>query len=225
MHMSNSITKATVALVKLRYDVEVEGLLLPDGSYAIAVPQIADLLITGNVEKDGIKTSKNQLSKNLKRLCGESFKTSKAKTEFNKNVTTIVTLPQFEKILAKLDRAGNKQAQQLRDDLAGLGLRQMFADAFGEKFEVEERQEWLKQRAAHRQQFHPCLTKWLQKDGATGKDYGKQVNLFKSKAKCPLKSVSEYDSVELHQLNNAEVRYDVLRRTGMDHVEAVSYLS
>ena len=220
--MSN-IAKATVAIVPF-FGLEIEGLMLPDGTYAIGIPQIADLLITGDVKKDGIKASRNVMARELKRLCGEDFKTSKVKTEFNKNITTIVTLPQFEKILAKLDRAGNKQAQQLRDDLAGLGLRQLFADAFGEKFEVEERQEWIKQRMTHRKQFHPCLTQWLKHDGVEGKEYGKQVNQFKVNAKCPLKPVSEYNSDELHNLNNAEVRYDVLRRTGMNHFEAVSYL-
>jgi hypothetical protein len=68
------------------------------------------------------------------------------------------------------------------------------------------------------------VTKWLQIDGVMGKEYGKQVNLFKLNADCPIKSVNEYNSDELHQLNNAEVRYDVLRKTGMSHSVAINHL-
>ena len=212
--MSN-ITKATVATVKLG-DLEIEGLMLPDGSYAIAFSQLATLKLV----------PRNRSIKQLKSRIGGDFPSHQSiKTELNSKPVNVIDLEDFTKIVKKLARSGNERAFDFLEIMAGLSLRQLFADAFGEKFEVEERQEWLKQRMAHRQQFHPCLTKWLQIDGVTGKEYGKQVNLFKAKAKCPLKSVSEYDSDELHQLNNAEVRYDVLRRTGMKHVEAVSYLS
>ena len=216
----NTTQKAKVAPVKLSQDLEIEGLLLPSGSYAIAYPQIADLFITGDVEKDGILTSKSQLSQSLKRLCGEDFKTDKAKTEFNKNVTTVVSLPQFEIILAKLDRAGNKQAQQVRDELSGLGLRQKFADAFGEKFEVEERQEWLTQRNEHKKQFQPHLTDWLKEDGVEGRQYAMEVNHFKRNAGCPQKPLKEYTPEELRKLNTAEGQYHILREIGMDHEDA-----
>ena len=221
--MSNSTTKAVVATVKFG-SLEIEGLMLPDGSYAIAARQVAELISAHPAQAS--RQLKLALSKGSER--NTSFlkiKTDRNNARTNSNPETILTLEQFSKALTELAFNGNKKARDIVRVISGLSLRQLFADAFGEKFEVEERQEWLKQRMAHRQQFHPCLTKWLQMDGVEGKQYGKQVNLFKTKAKCPLKSVAEYNSDELHQLNNAEVRYDVLRRTGMDHAEAISYLS
>ena len=221
--MSNSITKATVATVDLG-ELKIEGLLLPDGSYAIAARQVAELISAHPAQAS--RQLKLALSKSSERnISFLKIKTDRNDARTNSNPETVLTLEQFSKALTELAFNGNEKARDIVRLMSGLSLRQLFADAFGEKFEVEERQEWLKQRMAHRQQFHPCLTKWLQIDGVTGKEYGKQVNLFKAKAKCPLKSVSEYDSDELHQLNNAEVRYDVLRRTGMSHIEAVSYLS
>lgn len=65
--------KAQVATVSIG-NIEIEGLLLPDGNFAIA-PQIADLLLD----------NRNIASRDLKRLLGKDFKASKARTEFNKN--------------------------------------------------------------------------------------------------------------------------------------------
>lgn len=105
--------KARVAKVKIGH-IEIDGLLLPDGEYGVAVPQVAEIVITGDPKIDGFKTTKNQFAKVLKRICGESFKTSKCKSEFNKNQTSWITLEDFEIALAKLDRKGNKKAQELK---------------------------------------------------------------------------------------------------------------
>lgn len=77
---------------------------------------------------------------------GNDFKTPKAKTEFNKNVTNVVSLEDFEIVIAKLDRAGSHKAQDFRDELIGLSLNQLWSDAFNVKFDTEERQQWLLSR-------------------------------------------------------------------------------
>ena len=218
--MSDLTEKAKVAPVHLGKDLVIEGLMLPDGTYAIAYPQIADMVITGDEKKDGFRTNKAQFSQTIKRLCGKGFKASKAKTEFNKNVTSVVTLEEFEVVLAKLDQAGNLQAKQILAELSGLGVRQQFADAFGEKFEVEERQEWLTQRNEHKKQFQPHLTDWLKEDGVQGKQYAIEVNIFKRNAGCPQKPLKDYTPEELRKLNTAEGQYHILREIGMDHQDA-----
>mgnify|MGYP006445012999 CR=1 FL=1 len=104
--MFNSTTeKAKVAPVKLTKDIVIEGLQLSDGTYGIAIPEIADMLITEDEAFDGFKTTKRQFSKTLKRLCGN-----------------VATLEEFEAILVKLDRLGNLQAKHIRDELTLVGL-------------------------------------------------------------------------------------------------------
>jgi hypothetical protein len=137
--MTNNIPKAEVTQVKIG-NLEIEGLILPDGSFGVAVPQIANLF-------SWFQDDQNQAFKKLKRLMGEGFKTTKCKTVFNKNATSYVTLNVFTEIVKKL--AKEKKQQDAFDflmDLAGLSLEQLFSDAFGIKFEKEERQEFLKQR-------------------------------------------------------------------------------
>ena len=114
-----------------------EGLMLPNGSFAIAVPQIVSLF-----ESDSF--TQNYASQTLKRMLGEGFRPHKVKTELGNQLINTVSLEQFEYILIKLDREkGNKKAQDFRDNLTGLSLHQLFCDAFGIKFDSEERQQWL----------------------------------------------------------------------------------
>lgn len=85
--------------------------------------------------------------------------------------------------------------------MVGLSLHQVFSDAFGIKFEAEDRQRWLKQRQLHRQQYHPLLTSWLKVDaGGNSKavNWGKEINFFKLSAGLPYKPVDTY-SEELLQ--------------------------
>lgn len=158
--------KAEVAVINFG-GLTFEGLLLPDGSFAVAVPQIADLFLD----------TRNYAAQTLKRLMGKDFETHKVKTEFNQNSTNCVSLIVFEKIIAKLDRAGNKIAQDFRDDLAGLSLVQIFSDNFKVKFEVEERQAWIVNRDRTKATFKKYLTDSLKAYGYTeGWQYGKFIH-------------------------------------------------
>jgi hypothetical protein len=195
----------------------IEGLMFEDGSFAVAVPQVADLFMT----------DRNTASRDFKRLLGESFKTSKAKTEFNKNATNCISLLDFERLLAALDRKGNTQAQQLRDSLVGMSLTQLFSDAFGVKFEAEDRQSYLKQRQTHKKQFHPLYTRWAKADGcSSGRDYIIRVAQLKKLAGLPSNlSVNDMDEDALDAINNMERIYDSYRlNLGMSHEDVVKVL-
>ena len=99
-----SYPRAELATVKIG-SLEIEGLMLPDGSFAVAVPQIADLFLA----------TRNYAAQSLNRLMGKDFETHKVKTKFNQNSTNCVSILAFETIVAKLDRTGNKKAQDFRD--------------------------------------------------------------------------------------------------------------
>lgn len=134
--MSDSITKAEVTTVKMG-SLEVQGLLFPDGTFGIAIPQLVDLNLI----------PPNRSLKQLEALHSISFQShQKAKTVIHPKSVNVISLIDFEKLLAKLDRSGNKDAQNFRDALVGLSLTQLFSDAFGVKFEAEERQGYLKAR-------------------------------------------------------------------------------
>jgi hypothetical protein len=132
-----SILSADVTEVKLG-NLIVPGLMDQSKCFYVAIPQIAALTLP--------QDSQNKASQTFKRLMGADFKTHKFKTKFNKNTTLAVSLLDFERLIAKLDRSGNKAAQDIRDALVGLSLHQLFSDAFGINVSNQDRQEFLKSR-------------------------------------------------------------------------------
>jgi len=108
--------------------------------------------------------------------------------------------------------------------MIGLSLQQLFCDAFGVKFDKEERQQWIKFREVHRKNYHPKLTTWFKSDGCEGIEYGKRMNQFKAHLGLPLINVGEYTEEQLDKLNEAEIEYHAFRRTGMTHSEAMKYI-
>lgn len=130
--------RAEIAIVKIGH-LEFEGLMLPDGTFGIAVPQLAQIF-------PYFQDFQNQASKMLKRLMGEGFKTTKVKTKFNRNATLMIDLQSFLAVVKVLTKKSDVVAQELAEQLMGLSLQQLFSDAFCIQFEKEERQQWLKDR-------------------------------------------------------------------------------
>lgn len=197
--------------------VSIEGLLAEDNLFYVGVPQAAVMF----------ESSTNTAARDFKRLMGKDFKTSKLKTEFNKNVTLGIPLKEFERLVLELAIKGNKLAQEFSRMLIGLSLEQLFSDAFGLKFEKEERQRYLRQRQFHQRHFHPHLTKWLKYDaGGDSKSvcWGKEVNNFKEACNLPLTCVDTWDTEKLEILNRAEGSYNSLRLAGISHGKAMSII-
>jgi hypothetical protein len=130
-----SYPRAEIANVKIGC-LEFEGLMLDDGTFGIAVPQVCSVF----------QTDKNQASRTIKSILGNDFQFDKWRSTLHPKAVNVLSLVDFEKLLRKLDRSGNLLAQGLVDSLVGLSLHQLFSDAFCVKFEQEERQEWLKDR-------------------------------------------------------------------------------
>jgi len=205
--------KAVVTKVNL-FGTEVEGLMLPDGSFGVAFAQAAEINLV----------PPNRSLKQLNALLGTDFQSHQTKSELNPKAVNYLTLNEFELLIRKLDRKGNKVAQDLTDNLVGLSLVQLFSDAFGVKFEKAERQQWVDLRQQHRDLFRAKFTDWLKADNPNRKDYGTQVDKFKLYAKLPLKPVDEMSADELKTLDYAYITYDTLRRAGFSHQGALERL-
>jgi len=129
------MTKAIVSQIDLGF-AKFEGLMLPDGSYAIAVPQIADL----------IGLDRNQASRGIKRLLDNEFNPTKSTTEYTKAAVNIVDLITFRKIIRALDRQGNPIATALVDAFFEESVERRYDTAFGKKVTESERNQILAQR-------------------------------------------------------------------------------
>jgi hypothetical protein len=212
--MSDEVKKALVAKVPFG-TFEIDGLLFEDGSYGVAIPQISDLFMT----------NRNTASRDLKRLLGEGFKTSKTKTEFNKNTTLSISLLEFERVLAKLDRAGNVKAQAFRDGLVGLSLQQLFCDAFGVKFETEQRQEWLEERFKTKKDFRP-LTAQLKANGFTENcEYGLFVHKMQQLIGLENGTRDLADLRKLKELDNIQTSLIAYMECGLKPYDALAKYS
>jgi len=133
--MTNTTVKAVVAPVQIG-NLTVNGLMLPNGDFAIAVPQVAELF----------QFDTNQASRSIKSLLGKDFQFDTAKSELNPKAVNILSLTEFEVLILELVIRGNEKAIAFQRNLVGLALIQLFNDAFGIKFEQTDRQTWLKER-------------------------------------------------------------------------------
>lgn len=128
---------ATTEQVKIG-NFQIEGLMFDDGKFGISIPQLNELI--------SFSASNNVASRDLKRLLGNNFSPSKVKIEGFKQLINAILLSDVETLLFELSISGNKKAQEISRSLIGLSLTQLFADAFNQKFEKEERQAFLKAR-------------------------------------------------------------------------------
>lgn len=130
-----STIKAEIAPVSVGH-LQIEGLMSEDGVFYVGVPQI--------VERFTVDTK--QPTRYFRSLLGNGLTIDRMSISGTRITMNGILLTDFEKLIAKLDRAGNKSAQDFRDDLVGLSLHQLFSDAFGQKFEADDRQKWVKTR-------------------------------------------------------------------------------
>jgi len=162
-------------------------------------------------------------SRDLKAILGKDSQFLKLKSDLNPKTVNAVPLEKVSEVLFALAMKGDIKAAFTLKMLLGLAVTQLAYDAFGVKFEVEERANFVKAFAQHNKQFHPLLTTWLQIDGITT-TYGTEVNLFKASAGLPLQPVKDYDDVNMQKMNKAEIEYNMMRKIGMTHAVALTHL-
>ena len=193
--------------------LEFEGLMLPNGKYAIALIQVNEILKLG--QQKSATTA-------IKRILGKDYKVSKFPTELTKNKVNILTLEEFSKILMLTAFNGNKISQGFMLASTTEKLERVFAKAFEQKFDEEQAEVKFQARMQHAKQFHPIYTSYLKNDNPNRKDYGTQVNNLKRAAGLPIKiSVDDYDAEQLIKMNQIEVAYSTLRNIGYDHYKAL----
>lgn len=199
-------------------NLSIPGLLLEDGSFAIAVPQIAEMT--------EFQFLKNNAQRDIKALLGKGFQFLKSATELNPKPVNVLSLRQFETLLLELALKGNQTAATLVRQLVGLSLHQLFSDAFGIKFEAEDRQEYLVIRQTCRETHHPEVTSWWKQDGIyTGLPYASRTQQLKRAFGLdPKKKVDDMTTEELFKWNNAQTRYHNARIVGQTHKGAIDYL-
>jgi hypothetical protein len=125
--------------------LEIEGLLDPKtGTFYVGVPQIADQFqfLIKNAVRD------------IKGLLDKDFQFLKAYTKLNPKAVNVVDLKNYERVVVGLARKGNPYANSFALDLIGLSLTQLFSDAFGIKFEEEQRQIYLIARQESKDLFY-----------------------------------------------------------------------
>lgn len=135
------MTKVIVADVNIG-STKIKGLMLGDGSFAIAVPQVMELF----------QVSSDQVAEeiNVSQLI-------KVQLETEPMPVIALSLPEFDLLLVNLIRSGNVLARDFRNTLIGLSLHQLSCDSFGTEFEQPDRQKWLRERK-ERESYGRSLT-------------------------------------------------------------------
>jgi hypothetical protein len=132
--------KGTVTNVNIG-PLVIEGLLMEDGTFGIAQQQVAAIFSV-------IPTS---APKWLKSILGEGFQRFQVTTNRNEGTNqnrkeNVIPIAEFERLLFEMALRGDARAIRMSRALIGLSLTQLLSDAFGLKFEKEERQEWVDKR-------------------------------------------------------------------------------
>ena len=101
---------------------------MPDGEYAIAVPQVAVL----------VQSTQNYASQEFKRLLGKGFNPHKSSVEGIKAQVNIINLQSFTKLLYALAKEGNPVADALVESLLEESFERRFDTAFNKKVSEAE---------------------------------------------------------------------------------------
>ena len=140
--MAQKPKKALVAIINYA-GFEFPGLKLPNGEYALAVPQIAQLF----------QFDQNQGTRTIKRLLGKGFQFDRAASELNPKKVNIILLKDFGRLVNAIARSQDKAylkarqlAYALQDASVTTTLEQAFDLAFDNKQALEDYQERQKAR-------------------------------------------------------------------------------
>lgn len=199
--------KAEIAQVKIG-PLSIEGLMNENGEFGVAMPQAVSL----NLVPPG------RSAKQLEALLGAGFQSHeimKWKTPINPKAVNVIPLPMFQDMIRILDKKGNIAASAFVDAMFGLSMHQLFCDAFGQKFEAEDRQRWLEARMATRHDFRP-LTDQLQQYGfQDSKDYARFIWAFQAKLGIESGTRDSIDIKKQVALQGAQVRLTTLMECGV----------
>ena len=152
--MATKHSRAKVAPVQIGI-YTIQGLMDHEGRFFVAVPQIASVF----------SVPQKNATRDLKALMGEGFQFLKVASELNPKAVNAIPLDDFGSVIRKFAYAGDAKAQSMVDALSQATLHQVFCDAFGQKFEAEDRQDFLRARMATkvtRSAFEDAIARWVE---------------------------------------------------------------
>ena len=117
---------------------QVQGFLAVDASFAVSLSLTCPLFqsFTSNYLRE------------VKALMGKGFQSFKMATEINPKAVDCISLPQLETLILRLIiEKKDARAIEFAELAIGMTLNQRFSDAFGVKFDKEERDAWFQARA------------------------------------------------------------------------------
>lgn len=207
------IIKADIAQVSVG-PLTIEGLMSENADFGVAVPQTAALF----------QFDTEQASRSIKPLLHKGFQFDKWKTPLNPKAVNVIPLDQFQVLVRALDKKGNPSAGLFVDVMLGLSLHQLFADAFGIKFEAENRQRWLNCRLATKEDFRD-LTDCLKACGFSEKsDFARYIWAVQTKVGFNSGERDSLDLVLLDKLRTAQVRLITMMDCGVKPWDALRRL-
>ena len=190
---------------------QIEGLMLPDGSYAIAVSQIAT----------HFSFSPSNATKTVKALLGKGCELFRVSSEIANRPVNTVTLDQFKRVVLGLSKQGHPTAQAFVEALVVEGIERRFDTAAGVKVEESERNRRLYERMISRKDFRP-LTDQLKAHGFTSpEDYRIFVGKFQKVVGIKAGGRDSSDAQTLAHLNVVQTRLTTLMECGVTPWEAL----
>lgn len=205
-----NIITATVTQVQIGPST-LQGLMTEDGVFGVAVPQLSEQF----------QFDKNQASRKLKALLGKGFQFAKWKTEIHPKAVNVILLADLELMIFELAMQGNPTAIAFSRALIGLSLHQLFCDAFGQKFEAEDRQWWLNTRLATKVDFR-LLTDQLQRHGfVEGWEYGQFIRAMQDSIGIDKGTRDEQEIASLVKLQGLQIKLVTLMECGVDPWDAL----
>lgn len=208
--------KAQIAQVPVG-NFTIQGLMSEKKEFGVAVPQLVELNLV----------PPNRSLKQLEALTGadlQSHGVQKWQTVINPKAVNVISLEQFQLIVRALDKKGNPIASAFVDAMLGLSLHQLFSDAFGQKFEAEDRQRWLQARFNVRHDFRP-LTDQLQRYGFKEPwEYAKYVSTMQAKIGLPngTRDMADFDT--LNKLERIQTKLTAYMECGVEPYQAINKL-
>jgi hypothetical protein len=203
--------KADVTQVQIGF-LSIEGLMSENGDFGVGLPQVSERFLV----------PQKNASRDVKALLGKDFQFLKWKTSLNPKSINVIPLEQWSNLIFELALSGNQKAIELSRLLQGMSWHQLFADAFGIKFEQKERQQLLMTRMATKHDFRP-LTDMLKFHGfVEPREYARFIGAFQTKLGIESGTRDSISIDKLVALQGAQVKLTTLMECGFNPWQALS---
>ncbi|MGL5077330.1 MAG: hypothetical protein ACRDBG_16090 [Waterburya sp.] len=203
------VTQITIANTGILFN----GLMFPNGEYAIAIPQIVELNLV----------PPNRSVKQLQTLVGIAFPShQKATTVLNSKAVNVISLEDFNTLLCKLAFAGNEFCQNWLLACSAEKLTREFDRSFNVLRTEREHAERFAARIRTKDTFRP-LTDALKEAGfEEGWEYGKFIKEFQDALGFESGMRDTLDLQTLLMLGNCQMELRMLMKAGYEPWIALS---